>query len=59
MGVGSGITMLAAAATPQPRIIELGIASSVSMKGCGYAPSISVTNPTVDAVKRLILEVAG
>jgi len=59
VGVGSGITMLAAAATPQPRIIELGIASSVSMKGCGYAPSISVTNPTVDAVKRLILEVAG
>lgn len=56
VGVGSGITMLAAAARPQPRIIELGIASSVSMKGCGYAPSISVLNPTIDKVKNLILE---
>jgi len=56
VGVGSGITMLAAAAEPQPRIIELGIAPSVSMKGCGYAPSISVSNPTVQRVKNLILE---
>jgi ADP-heptose:LPS heptosyltransferase len=59
VGVGSGITMLAAAAEPQPRIIELGIANSVSMKGCGYAPSISVPDPAVSTVKRLILEVAG
>jgi len=59
VGVGSGLTMLAAAATPQPRIIELGIANSVSMKGCGYAPSISIQSPTVEKVKRHILEVAG
>lgn len=59
VGVGSGITMLAAAAKPQPRIIELGIAKSVSMKGCGYAPSISLTNPTIEAVRQRILEVAG
>jgi hypothetical protein len=59
VGVGSGITMLAAAAEPQPRIIELGIANSVSMKGCGYAPSISVPEPTVRSILQLILEVAG
>jgi ADP-heptose:LPS heptosyltransferase len=59
VGVGSGITMLAAAARPQPRIIELGIANSVSMKGCGYAPSISLPNPTVESVSQLIMEVAG
>jgi len=56
VGVGSGITMLAAAANPQPRIIELGIANSVSMKGCGYAPSISLNNPAIETVKNLILE---
>jgi ADP-heptose:LPS heptosyltransferase len=58
VGVGSGITMLAAAAVPQPRIIELGISSAVSMKGCGYAPSISIANPTVDEVRRRIVEIA-
>ena len=58
VGVGSGITMLAAAAQPQPRIIELGIANSVSMKGCGYAPSISLQRPAIDRVVDLILEVA-
>jgi hypothetical protein len=58
VGVGSGITMLAAAAAPQPRIIELSIPSSVSMNGCGYAPSISLHNPDVRAVAHKILEVA-
>jgi ADP-heptose:LPS heptosyltransferase len=57
VGVGSGITMLAAAAEPRPRIIELGIADSVSMAGCGYAPSISIPNPSVREVMSKILEV--
>jgi ADP-heptose:LPS heptosyltransferase len=58
VGVGSGITMLAAAADPQPRIIELDIADSVSMRGCGYAPSIVVTRPSIKSVEKHILEVA-
>jgi len=57
VGVGSGITMIAAAAEPQPRIIELGIPPSVSMKGCGYAPSVSMDRPTMDKVVRSIMEV--
>jgi len=57
VGVGSGITMMAAAAEPQPRIVELGIPSSVSMNGCGYAPSISINDPTIEDVKTKILEV--
>ena len=40
VGVGSGITMLAAAANNPPLIFEIGIPNSVSMKGCQYAPSI-------------------
>jgi len=57
VGVGSGITMIAAAAEPQPRIIELGIPHSVSMKGCGYAPGISMDRPSLDKVIRSIMEV--
>lgn len=57
VGVGSGITMLAAAAKPQPKIIELGIDFPVSMKGCGYAPSVLMPNPSVFAVKNEILKV--
>lgn len=57
VGVGSGITMLAAAAQPQPRIIELDIDRPVSMEGCGYAPSISMPKPSIMAVKQKILEV--
>lgn len=40
IGCGSGVTMLAAAAIPQPKIVEVAISDSVSMKGCGYADSI-------------------
>ena len=39
IGVGSGITMLAACASPMPRIIEIGVSDSISMSGCGYADS--------------------
>lgn len=42
IGCGSGVTMLAAAATPQPKIVEIAIPNSVSMKGCGYADGINL-----------------
>jgi len=40
LGVGSGVTMLAAAARPRPTIMEIGISESITMKSCGYADSI-------------------
>jgi len=43
-GSGSGITMVAASAKNQPKILEIGISPSVTMEGCGYAPSIGISN---------------
>lgn len=45
VGVGSGVTMLAAAADNVPQIIELAIDDPVNMKGCGYADSIKLLHP--------------
>jgi ADP-heptose:LPS heptosyltransferase len=42
-GVGSGITMVAAAAEKQPHIVELAVSESITMKSCGYAKSTRVT----------------
>lgn len=50
LGCGSGLTMLAAAAERQPRIIEIGIPMSVAMSGCGYAPSKTWGNPSVQDI---------
>jgi len=44
-GVGSGLTMLAAACEKQPAILELNVSHSITMKGCGYADSIKIGNP--------------
>lgn len=44
VGIGSGVTMLAAAAQNQPKICEILIPKSITMKGCGYAPSIPIKN---------------
>ena len=45
IGVGSGLTMLAAAAENPPRIFEIGIPASVSMEGCQYCnTSENLTN---------------
>jgi len=49
-GCGSGLTMLAAAAERQPRIIEIGIPMSIAMSGCGYAPSKAWGNPSVQDI---------
>lgn len=54
VGCGSGITMLAAASRPQPKIIELDIPDNVTIDGCGYAPSIQVKDPTPEKVFGLI-----
>lgn len=39
LGIGSGVTMLAACARPTPHIIEIGVSEAISMRGCGYANS--------------------
>jgi len=44
IGCGSGVTMLAAAAKNQPKIVEICIPDSTSMQGCGYAKSIPLKN---------------
>jgi len=43
VGCGSGITMLCAGAENQPKIFEVGVPESVTMKSCGYADSVSIT----------------
>lgn len=43
-GVGSGVTMIAAASRKQPKIIELSISKSITMKDCGYANSLKTGN---------------
>lgn len=45
VGVGSGVTMLAAAAENVPHIIEIAVDDPVNMKGCGYADSTKIINP--------------
>lgn len=39
IGIGSGITMLAACARPTPHIIEMGVSEAISMRNCNYANS--------------------
>jgi ADP-heptose:LPS heptosyltransferase len=50
VGIGSGLTMLAAAADPQPHILEICIEDSINMSGCGYANSLKITNPDPNIV---------
>ncbi len=54
IGVGSGITMLAAGAEHQPLIIELNIPPSVSISVAGYAPSIRVANANVTDITTIL-----
>jgi len=44
VGVGSGLTMLAATVdkSKRPKIIEVAVSPSISMDACGYADSISI-----------------
>jgi len=52
IGVGSGVTMLACCANPQPHIIELDISNSIQMKSCGYSDnSISLNASPLDVYK--------
>jgi len=44
VGIGSGLTMLAAAANPTPHILEICIEDSINMSGCGYANSVKIVN---------------
>jgi ADP-heptose:LPS heptosyltransferase len=56
VGIGSGITMLAACAKPQPTIIEVGVSDAISMSGCGYADSKLCSGKTKPAdVARIIM----
>ena len=55
IGIGSGILMLAAAAERPPKILELGVSESISMKHCGYADSIRITNPNPNDVANWML----
>jgi len=52
IGVGSGITMLAACADPQPKIVEINVAGSISMKSCGYADSTVINNATPELINK-------
>ena len=54
VGVGSGLTMLAASADNVPTIVELAIDDPVNMKGCGYADSIKLLNPRPNEVANYI-----
>lgn len=54
IGIGSGITMLAAAANPAPKIIEINVSDSISMKSCGYAESIVLNNAMPDDIFKII-----
>tara|TARA_R100001244_G_scaffold25113_4_gene25593 strand:- start:55540 stop:56472 length:933 start_codon:yes stop_codon:yes gene_type:complete len=45
IGVGSGLTMLAASADNSPNILEIAVDDPVNMNGCGYATSIKILNP--------------
>jgi hypothetical protein len=54
VGIGSGLTMLAAAAENIPRIIEIAVDDPVNMKGCGYADSEKIVNPKPKQVANYI-----
>jgi ADP-heptose:LPS heptosyltransferase len=54
IGSGSGMTMLAAAARPQPTIIELNVPANVTIAGCGYAPAQQVNAPTPASVVEIL-----
>lgn len=41
-GIGSGLTMVAAASKDNPIIFELSVSDSITMKNCGYADSIVI-----------------
>ena len=53
-GIGSGMTMVAAAAEKQPKILELAVSASITMKRCGYAPSLKGPGKDVSEVARLV-----
>jgi ADP-heptose:LPS heptosyltransferase len=53
-GIGSGLTMIASAASNQPRIIELAVSDSITMKSCGYANSIRFQGISAKDVAALI-----
>jgi ADP-heptose:LPS heptosyltransferase len=55
IGCGSGITVLAAAARPQPKILELDIPENVTIAGCGYAPGILIKKPTPQSVIEMVV----
>lgn len=44
VGIGSGLTMLAASAENQPKICEIKVPESITMKKCGYANSLRIVN---------------
>lgn len=54
VGCGSGITVLAAAARPQPKILELDIPEDVTIAGCGYAQGILIKKPTPQSVIEMV-----
>lgn len=54
VGIGSGITMLAACAKPTPKILELNVSDSISMCSCGYADSQIFNNATPERVIQFI-----
>jgi hypothetical protein len=44
VGIGSGITMLAACSTGNVKILEVNVSPSLTMKSCGYADSLAFNN---------------
>jgi len=52
VGVGSGITMIAAACKNKPLIIEVAVPPSITMKACGYADSVRAQHPE-GVIKRI------
>ena len=54
IGCGSGITVLAAASRPQPKILELDIPEDVTIAGCGYAQGILIKKPTPQSVIEMV-----
>jgi hypothetical protein len=51
IGIGSGITMLAAGCENQPQIYEINVPPNITMEACGYADSISIRDATPVKVK--------
>lgn len=56
IGCGSGITVLAAASRPQPKILELDIPEDVTIAGCGYAQGILIKKPTPQSVLEMVVK---